>query len=154
MLLGPLCPAYCRQTGSYPRLHLLVNNLWESGQAHNHLYLGTGTHRFWLRLFNQIQTRLYWVYWATQGRPAESPCVGSRYGIHQNGRAQNRTRDPLRDRQLQKIYLVGPSNFVLRRGTRFGLNPRVRQIHWAHLQISFSPSLHLLAGTGVWGRER
>src|SRR5467141_4827023 len=35
------------------------------------------------------------------------------------GADETRTRDLLRDRQLQKIYLVAPSSFVLRHGTRF-----------------------------------
>jgi hypothetical protein len=40
--------------------------------------------------------------------------------LGENGGAdETRTRDLLRDRQLQKIYLVGPSSFVLRHRTRF-----------------------------------
>jgi hypothetical protein len=35
------------------------------------------------------------------------------------GADETRTRDLLRDRQLHKIYLVGPSSFVLRHSTRF-----------------------------------
>jgi hypothetical protein len=35
------------------------------------------------------------------------------------GADETRTRDLLRDRQLQKIYLVGPSSFVLCHGARF-----------------------------------
>ena len=50
-----------------------------------------------------------------RGRSANSLILFGEYG----GADETRTRDLLRDRQLQKIYLVGPSSFVLRHGTRF-----------------------------------
>ncbi len=36
----------------------------------------------------------------------------------------------------------------------FGMNPCYETKNWAHLQIFIQPSLHLVAGEGVWGRGR
>jgi hypothetical protein len=36
----------------------------------------------------------------------------------------------------------------------FGLNPCYETKNWAHMQIFIQPSLHLVAGEGVWGRGR
>jgi len=46
-----------QQTESYRLSYLLVNDLWESGQAHKLLFVGSRIHAFWLLLFNYIQAR-------------------------------------------------------------------------------------------------